>query len=285
MKTIILISFLFTLQLFFAQDLPAYQIYNSKGKPVSFDKMAAATKNIDLVLFGEFHDNPIAHWLQLELTQRMHNVYQGNLQLGFEMFEQDQQVLLDAYLAGKLTDEQFKDTLRLWPNYTTDYAPLVNYAKENKLEFIATNIPRRYARLVNKGGFEALDTLPAIEKSYVAPLPIAFDAELPTYKSILEMMGEHGTPSLVKAQASKDATMAHFILKNYKTGKLFIHYNGAFHSDYYEGIGWYLKRQSPTLNYSTISTVTQADITKLNAEHIGKADFILVIDEDVTTTY
>ena len=79
--------------------------------------------------------------------------------------------------------------------------------------------------------------------------------------------------------------LGYFILKNYKTGKLFIHYNGAFHSDYYEGIGWYLKRQSPTLNYSTISTVTQADITKLNAEHIGKADFILVIDEDVTTTY
>ena len=244
--------------------------------------MATLSKQ-DIILFGELHNSALAHWLQVEVTKEL--ATKRALQLGAEMLEADDQNAVNLYLTDSI-DQKGLDTLaRLWPNYTTDYAPLVNYAKENKLEFIATNIPRRYSRLVNKGGFEALDTLPAIEKSYVAPLPIAFDAELPTYKSILEMMGEHGTPSLVKAQASKDATMAHFILKNYKTGKLFIHYNGAFHSDYYEGIGWYLKRQSPTLNYSTISTVTQADITKLNAEHIGKADFILVIDEDVTTTY
>jgi hypothetical protein len=59
-------------------EINDYQIFNSKGKPVSFEKMAAATNNIDLVLFGEFHDNPIAHWLQLELTQRMWKNGGGN---------------------------------------------------------------------------------------------------------------------------------------------------------------------------------------------------------------
>ncbi|MFY9281065.1 MAG: ChaN family lipoprotein [Bacteroidia bacterium] len=282
-KTLILLLLMATGVSLQAQNLSPYTIYNAKGKEISYSKMMATLSKQDIILFGELHNSALAHWLQVEVTKEL--ATKRALQLGAEMLEADDQNAVNLYLSDSI-DQKGLDTLaRLWPNYTTDYAPLVNYAKENKLEFIATNIPRRYARLVNKGGFEALDTLPAIEKSYVAPLPIAFDAELPTYKSILEMMGEHGTPSLVKAQASKDATMAHFILKNYKTGKLFIHYNGAFHSDYYEGIGWYLKRQSPTLNYSTISTVTQADITKLNAEHIGKADFILVIDEDVTTTY
>jgi len=282
-KTLILLLLMATGVSLQAQNLSPYTIYNAKGKEISYSKMMATLSKQDIILFGELHNSALAHWLQVEVTKEL--ATKRALQLGAEMLEADDQNAVNLYLTDSI-DQKGLDTLaRLWPNYTTDYAPLVNYAKENKLEFIATNIPRRYARLVNKGGFEALDTLPAIEKSYVAPLPIAFDAELPTYKSILEMMGEHGTPSLVKAQASKDATMAHFILKNYKTGKLFIHYNGAFHSDYYEGIGWYLKRQSPTLNYSTISTVTQADITKLNAEHIGKADFILVIDEDVTTTY
>jgi len=282
-KTLILLLLMATGVSLQAQNLSPYTIYNAKGKEISYSKMMATLSKQDIILFGELHNSALAHWLQVEVTKEL--ATKRALQLGAEMLEADDQNAVNLYLTDSI-DQKGLDTLaRLWPNYTTDYAPLVNYAKENKLEFIATNIPRRYARLVNKGGFEALDTLPAIEKSYVAPLPIAFDAELPTYKSILEMMGEHGTPSLVKAQASKDATMAHFILKNYKTGKLFIHYNGAFHSDYYEGIGWYLKRQSPTLNYSTISTVTQADITKLNAEHIGKADFILVIDEDVTTSY
>jgi uncharacterized iron-regulated protein len=282
-KTLILLLLMSTVVSLQAQNLSPYTIYNAKGKEISYSKMMATLSKQDIILFGELHNSALAHWLQVEVTKEL--ATKRALQLGAEMLEADDQNAVNLYLTDSI-DQKGLDTLaRLWPNYKTDYAPLVNYAKQNKLEFIATNIPRRYARLVNKGGFEALDTLPAIEKSYVAPLPIAFDAELPTYESILEMMGEHGTPSLVKAQASKDATMAHFILKNYKTGKLFIHYNGAFHSDYYEGIGWYLKRQSPTLNYSTISTVTQADITKLNAEHIGKADFILVIDEDVTTTY
>ncbi|MEZ4981017.1 MAG: hypothetical protein R2769_05410 [Saprospiraceae bacterium] len=40
----------------------------------------------------------------------------------------------------------------------------------------------------------------------MAPLPMAFDSELATYKKILEDLGEHGSPELVKAQATKDAT-------------------------------------------------------------------------------
>lgn len=174
---------------------------------------------------------------------------------------------------------------RLWKNYPTDYAPLVNYAKEYKLPFIATNIPRKYASLVAKGGFGKLDSLPAAEKNWIAPLPIAYDAELPGYKKMLEMMGGHGGENLPKAQAIKDATMAWFILQHYVTGSLFIHYNGAYHSDNYEGILWYLKQKQPGLRYGTISTVSQKDISSLLAENKGRADFIICVDEDMTNTY
>jgi uncharacterized iron-regulated protein len=290
MKTIIPISFLFTLQLFFAQDLPAYQIYNSKGKPVSFDKMAAATKNIDLVLFGEFHDNPIAHWLQLELTQRMYSVYQGNLQLGFEMFEQDQQVLFDAYLAGKLTDEQFKDTLRLWPNYTTDYAPLIDFAKEKNLSCVASNIQRKYASLLFKKGRAALDTLPESTKAQMAPLDFKFDTTLTQYQAMKEM-GAHMGPGagwrMVESQAIKDATMAHFILHNLwrKPETVHLHFNGAYHSDFYQGIMWYVLQDKPEHKILTISTVSQDNIKKLDAEHFGRADFIICVPSNMTSTH
>ena len=99
------------------------------------------------------------------------------------------------------------------------------------------------------------------------------------------MMGKHGTPELVKAQASKDATMAHFIYKNYVPGNLFIHYNGAYHSDNYQGILWYLKLLNRKLKYSTITTVSQADVNKLLAENKGIADFIICVDEDMTSTH
>jgi hypothetical protein len=99
------------------------------------------------------------------------------------------------------------------------------------------------------------------------------------------MMPGHSGTNLPKAQALKDATMAHFILENYKQGSLFLHFNGAYHSDNYEGVLWYLKQARPTLKYATISTVSQKDISKLLAENRGKADFIICVDEDMTTTY
>jgi uncharacterized iron-regulated protein len=266
-----------------AQQKPAYQIFDSKGKKTSYGKLLKQVANKDITLFGEFHNNPIAHWLQLELSKDLYPRRQ--LAFGAEMFEQDNQQALDLYLSGTLSAKGLDSLARLWPNYKTDYAPLVNFAKENKIGFAATNVPRRYASMVARGSFSALDTLRWTEKAWIAPLPIAYDSLLPGYQKMLSMMPGHGGANLPKAQALKDATMAHFILKNYKPGNLFLHFNGSYHSDNYEGILWYLKQARPDLRYATISTVSQKDISKLLPENIGKADFIICVDEDMTTTY
>jgi uncharacterized iron-regulated protein len=79
--------------------------------------------------------------------------------------------------------------------------------------------------------------------------------------------------------------MAHFIIKNRKENSLFIHFNGSYHSDNFEGINWYLKQENPSIKIVTIATVSQNDISKLEPEYLGKANFIIVIDEDVTKTY
>ena len=282
-KFLLLTAFVLSHLVSNTQDKSPYVLYNAKGKKLSYKKMIKVLKEKDIVLFGEYHNNAIAHWLQLEVTKDMKQ--SRDLVLGAEMFEADNQEPLDLYLQGKLSAKGLDSNARLWKNYPTDYAPLVNFAKENKLAFAATNIPRKFASLVSKGGFEKLDSLSAKEKSWIAPLPIAYDAELPGYKKMLEMMGGHGGPNLPKAQAIKDATMSHFILKYYMPGSLFIHYNGAYHSDNYEGILWYLKRQRPELRYATISTVSQKDIHSLEAVNKGKADFIICVDEDMTNTY
>ena len=284
MKKVLLVACLQSIMVFaFGQGKPAYTLFNSKGKKISYRKMVKQINKKDILLFGELHNNPIAHWLQYELTAELNKT--RSLIMGAEMIETDNQEVLNEYLNGDITAQGLDTLARLWSNYDTDYAPLVDFAKENKLTFVATNIPRRYARLVHYNGFEILDTLPPHEKDWMAPLPIAFDPELPTYKNILEMMGDHASPRLVMAQAIKDATMAHSILKYYKTGHLFIHFNGSYHSDFYEGIMWYLKRENDDLNYATITTVLQSDNKKLNREHVKKADYIICVDENMTTTY
>ncbi|MFT4760488.1 MAG: putative iron-regulated protein [Paraglaciecola sp.] len=282
---IITLLFLMCLSIFaLGQSKVAFKIYNKKGKKISYKKLMKTIRKKDVILFGEFHNNPIAHWLQLEVCK---DLYKTNpLILGAEMIEADNQRALNDYLKGEI-DYTGLDTLaRLWSNYKTDYAPVVDFAKEHKIPFIGTNIPRRFASMVyTENGFPALNQLTEEEKSWVAPLPIPFDAELPQYKNILEMMGGHGSPDLVKAQAIKDATMAHFILKNYQNGHTFLHLNGAFHSDFYEGILWYLKQGNADLNYATITTVEQKKTYKLSEENKGRADFIICVDEDMTKTY
>lgn len=270
-------------------DIPAYMFFNAEGKRTNFKNLVKEASEADVVLFGEQHNNPIVHWLQLELTKELFDKKQNDLVLGAEMFESDDQLLLDEYLSGKIAAKNFEAEAKIWKNYKTDYKPLVEFAKNHGLNFIGTNIPRRYASLVHKKGFEGLDSLSTDAKELIPPLPVKYDPELKGYKSMLEEMqgmgGAHVNSNLPKAQAIKDATMAHFILKNWEKGKLFLHYNGTYHSENYEGIMWYLKQENPDLKILTISTVDQDTITDLKEEFKNVADFILCVPADMTKTY
>jgi len=265
-----------------AQDKQGYQLFTKEGKKTTYKKLLKATADTEVVLFGEEHDNALIHWLQLELTKDI--AAKKSIVMGAEMIEADNQKQLDQYLAGTIDQKAFDTLARLWPNYKGDYKPLVDFAKENKIKFVAANIPRRYASLVYKQGLEALDALSAEEKTWIAPLPIAYDATLPGYVKMLEMSGGHGGDNLPKAQAVKDATMGYFIAQNLVAGSVFIHYNGTYHSDNYEGINWYLKKLKPEVKIITIAAVSQKTLDKLEAEHLNKADFIIVVDEDMTKT-
>ncbi len=274
----------FTATYMHAQHKPAYQLFNKKNKTTSYKKLIKKCKKADIVLFGELHNNPIGHWLQLELTRDLKE--SRSLMLGFEMLETDNQTATDDYLSGKIDAAQLDTLARLWNNYKTDYAPIVDFAKEHRLKVIATNVPRRYARIVFRKGIEELETLPQEDKQWIAPLPMPFDGNLPGYKAMMDMgMGGHAGENFPKAQAIKDATMAHFILKNYQEGQLFIHFNGSYHSDNYEGILWYLQHEQPDLKVVTISSVYQEAIDDLLEENKGKADFILAVPERMTKTF
>ncbi|MBK8499913.1 MAG: ChaN family lipoprotein [Flavobacteriales bacterium] len=266
-----------------AQVRPAYMLFNAKGKKISYTNMLRTVRDGDIILFGEEHDDPIAHWLQLLVAQDL--VAQGPLIMGAEMIEADDQAVLDRYLRGEIDQAGFDTLARLWKNHPTDYAPLVDLAKEKQLPFVACNVPRRYARAVSKGGFAALDTVPVNERAWIAPLPIAFDPTLPGYVKMLTLMGDHASPEMAMAQALKDATMAHFIAKYAVKGTRFLHFNGSFHSDFHEGIGWYLDRARPEMSRVTIATVTQERVDRLEPEHLGQADIIICVDTAIPGTH
>jgi uncharacterized iron-regulated protein len=289
--SVIIFTLIISIQAF-SQDKPAYKIFTGEGKKADYEDIMKTANKTDVVFFGELHDNPIAHWLELELTKSLYASKGKDLILAAEMFETDNQVLIDEYLSGIIKESSFEAEARLWKNYATDYKPLLIFAKDNGLKFVASDIPRRYAAVVASGGFEALQNIPPDELKYIAPLPIEYDPELPCYKDMLSMSGSIGGPmggkvsdNLPKAQAIKDATMAKSIVNNWQTGKVMIHFNGSYHSDRHMGILWYLNKYNPSIHSVTISAVLQDDIEKMSDENKGLADFVIVIPSSMTKTY
>jgi uncharacterized iron-regulated protein len=269
----------------YSQEKKAFSLYTQEGEKISYDTMLDSLSKTNVVLFGEYHNNPISHWLQFGVVSDL-KTSKINLAIGAEMFETDTQSVLNLYLKDSLTEPKFEKEARVWSNYSTDYRPLIELAKRDSIPYIATNIPRPYATSVfRNGGFSALDSLPKNELKWIAPLPIPFDINLSSYQNMLDMMGGHGGEDIVKAQAIKDATMAHFILENLKPNQVFIHLNGSYHSNFFEGIYWYLKTYRENLNILTLTTVEQKDVHQLKEEHKGLANFIIVVDENMTKTY
>ncbi len=312
--------------------LPAYQLFTSQGEKTDFETLVEKAKDADIVFFGEQHTTPIDHWLQFRLVKAMYEESKENLVIGAEMFESDGQLIIDEYFAGNISQKSFEAEARLWKNYKTDYKPVLEFAKENNLKLVATNIPRRYAAAVAKNSLKTLDTLSDASKKYIADLPIIVDTTLIVYKEIKEMMSgggmkkapemgkkpampsmgktamadttktemdeeekeemkamrkimkDHNSSFVVEAQASKDATMAKFILENFKDNNKFIHFDGSKHSDHHEGIVWHIKQTRPDLKILVIASTEQSTVDTLETDNKGLGDFILVTPDDMTKT-
>jgi uncharacterized iron-regulated protein len=233
------------------------------------------------------HNDPISHWLELQVAKSLYEVHK-DLLLGLEMFEADDQLILDEYTNGVIEEKNFLDEAKIWNNYQTDYRPLIEFARERKLRAIASNIPRRYANLVYRKGLASLDTLDDLTRKWMAPLPIEVDLELRGYKKMINEMAGHGTgnaENLASAQAVKDATMAYFILNHKHPSNKILHINGAYHSQDGEGIIWYVKKSNPQLKVATIIVVEQANVETMEELNIGKADFIVCVPSDMTKTF
>jgi len=282
---IVLITFV---SMTIAQGRPAYELYNNKGKLAKYDKMIKDLAKADMVFFGESHTNPISHWMQIEMAKSFHEIKGDKLVFGAEMFESPNQLVLNEYLAGFYPEKKMlPEITQLWNNYQTDYKPLVEFAKENKLRFVASNIPRRYASMINKGGIEVLEKLSPEAKAWIGPdLVKYFDPAV--YADMKDMMGGHVPPNMLNiqtAQAAKDATMAHFSVKNFNKGELYFHLDGSYHSNNKRGIIWWVNKIQPGFNIKSITTVTRSTWDKMTKEEKKSiAEYIIVVADNMTQT-
>jgi uncharacterized iron-regulated protein len=156
-----------------------FQVFKGDGEPASLQGIIRAMAQVDAVLVGESHTDPVGHWVQVELLREALAVTRAGEQAGtlrpvalsLEMFERDVQGIVDEYLQDLITEDQFKTSARPWDYYDTDYRPMVELAKEAGIPVIAANAPRRYVNRVTRLGRDALNDLPPHARSYLPPLP------------------------------------------------------------------------------------------------------------------
>ncbi len=268
-------------------ELDPLAFYDSTGQELSFGEVLNRMEIAEVVLFGEQHDHALVHWVQLRTAKELNK--RVNLALGGEFFETDDQVLIDEFLEGYVEVKRFEAETKLWVNYKTDYAPILELARDSSLKFTATNVPRRYASFVAKYGLDTLAGLPAESKAFLPPLPVPFDMETPGYSEMLTMMGGgHGqgdnVENIVKAQALKDYAMAVGILRNLPKSGVFLHINGDYHSADYGGIYWYIHYLRPQTKVMTVKVFTATE-PGFDEAWRGRGDIILRVPEDFTRTH
>jgi len=292
MKHLILTSFLLLslVSLTNAQSKPAYQLFNNDGEIADYNEMIKDLVICDMVFFGEYHNNPISHWMQYEMSKSFFEIKGNELFFGAEMFESGNQLVINEYLEGLYTeDKMIPEITQMWSNYKTDYKPLIDFAKENSLRFIATNIPRRYASMISKMGIDALEKLSPEALALIGPdLEKYFDPTVKAYAEMADKMGGHVPPNMLNiqtAQAAKDATMAYFSLKNFNQGNFLFHFEGSYHSNYEQGIIWWINKIQPGLKIKSITTVMQSEWNEMtDKEKTAIANYIIVVADNMTST-
>ncbi|MBW4620528.1 MAG: ChaN family lipoprotein [Cyanosarcina radialis HA8281-LM2] len=179
----------------------------------------------DVVYLGEIHDRAEDHQAQLEIIQHLHR-RRGRVAIAMEMFQRPYQDSLNRYLAGEITEEQLLEETeyqKRWGFPWEYYAPILRYAKENRLPVLALNTPTEVSRQVTRGGLESLTP----DQRRFIPPDNEIDTDNAEYRKIVleafkqHQAGSHGSsPNLERfflVQVLWDETMAEAIANFIKT--------------------------------------------------------------------
>ncbi len=192
-----------------------FRVFTGSGEAATLEDIVRAMNNVEVVLVGEIHTDPVGHWIEAELVREALALTGAGVEgdavrpmaLSLEMFERDVQGILDEYLQGLITEDQFLASARPWEHYAPDYRPMVEMAREAGVPVLAANAPRRYVNRVSRLGPEALNELSPWARGLLPPLPFpppteAYRAEWNALMS--EMTMESQCPAPEEEEAEDD---------------------------------------------------------------------------------
>ena len=127
----------------------------SPPQPSTIRDVVAQAVRQDVVLLGEQHDNEDHHRWQLQMLSALH-AQRPQMVIGFEMFPRRVQPVLDEWVAGRLTVQQFLRKVewdQTWTYPAQLYLPLFEFARLNGIPMRALNVDKQFTRTVAEKGW------------------------------------------------------------------------------------------------------------------------------------
>ncbi|MFB2936395.1 ChaN family lipoprotein [Aerosakkonemataceae cyanobacterium BLCC-F154] len=175
----------------------------------------------NVIYLGETHTSVADHKAQLEIIQQIYGK-KPKIAIAMEMFQRPFQGAIDRYLAGKITEEELltqTEYQQRWGFPWEYYAPILRFAKENRIPVLALNTPSEVTRKVARQGLESLTPE---DKEYIPPIS-EIRTDNAAYRQMLldvfnqHQQGGHGASEsferFFSAQVLWDETMAENIAK------------------------------------------------------------------------
>ena len=267
--------------------VPECMISNAWVDPVSRKPLSGVDVLADaaaggMVLLGESHDNADHHRWQLQTIAAL-QARGGPMMLSFEMFPRRVQPLLDEWVAGGLSEDEFLEAVewdRVWGFDPTLYMPLFHFARINRLPMVALNVERSRIPAVREGGWDAVPE--AIREGVSDPAP----PELAYWESLSEVYLEHlemrdqeadpiGLERFIQAQLTWDRAMAEALAAAIGEAILVVGIIGNGHLEN----GWGVPFQLAALGVADVTVLLPWDRGRDCDDLTGaRADAVFVLD-------
>ncbi len=294
------------------------------GAVVGWGEIMTAVAGADVIVLGEEHDDAVGHGFQLAVVEDVLQRWPGSA-VSMEMFDRTEQAAVDDYLADFIDLETFQERtastrwLKLsrqyhagelnrktfekriarlgWPDWESNYQPIVDAAKAAGAPVIAANTPWLvYMSVARRDGFDRLDDVTAAQRSlFEVPDRIPEGEYRKRFWEVLAGRAE-GEPAddddgdeqgahpgfddetilgMFRGQLVMDATMAASIAETRRAGaEKVVHLVGHFHCDFEGGFVQELRSRDPDARILVITVLAEAE-TQLRDEDSGRADFVV----------